>query len=72
VWAEPSTIPPREWLYGKHLIRKFATATVAPGGVGKSSLELIEALSIVTGRDLLGKGMVPERGRVWWWNGKTL
>jgi hypothetical protein len=69
-WADPAAIPPREWLYGRHLIRKFVTATVAPGGLGKSSLLAVEALSIVTGRDLLGYGHAPDPGRVWWWNGE--
>ena len=29
-------------------------ATVAPGGAGKSSLTIVEALAMATGRDLLG------------------
>jgi hypothetical protein len=37
-WKDPAKIVRREWLYGYLLIRKFVTATVAPGGVGKSSL----------------------------------
>src|ERR1700745_4181057 len=52
-WRDPSTIPPRRWLYGKHYIRKFLSTTVAPGGAGKSSLVLVEALSMVTTRRLL-------------------
>ncbi len=52
-WRDPSSIPPRRWLYGQHYIRKFLTATVAPGGVGKSSLILVELVSIVLGVDLL-------------------
>jgi hypothetical protein len=43
-WVDPSTIPRREWLYGSHYIRRFVSVTVAPGGAGKSSLAIAEAL----------------------------
>ena len=69
VRVAPSAIEPRDWLYGRHLIRKFLSATVAPGGIGKSSLTLVEALSIATGRGLL-IGKAPKQGRVWLWNGE--
>ena len=68
-WVMPSAIEPRDWLYGRHLIRKFLSATVAPGGLGKSSLVLVEALSIATGRALLVDKAPPE-GKVWYWNGE--
>jgi hypothetical protein len=54
VWRDPFTIPPRPWLYGHHLIRKQVSVTVAPGGVGKSSLTICEALAMASGRELLG------------------
>ena len=54
VWRDPATFPRRRWLYSHHLIRSFISCTVAPGGVGKSSLVLVEALAMVTGRPLLG------------------
>ena len=41
----------------------------APGGVGKSALVALEALALVTGRDLLGRSPV-ERCRVWLWQGE--
>jgi hypothetical protein len=64
-------IPPREWLYGRHLIRKFLSTTFAPGAGGKTSLILAEALSMVTGRDLLKVGKMLTTGlRVWVWNGE--
>jgi hypothetical protein len=66
-WTDPAMIPRRDFVYGKHLIRKFVSATVAPGGVGKSSLEISEALAMVSGRDLLG--VQPSgRSKVWVWN----
>lgn len=69
VYRDPRTIPPRRWLYGRHFIRRYATATIAPGGLGKSSLELVEALAMVTGRNLLG-APVKEPLRIWYWNGE--
>jgi hypothetical protein len=67
VWKDPAKISRREWIYGHLLIRKFVTATVSPGGVGKSSLIATEALAQVSGRDLLG--VRPARQlRVWLWN----
>jgi hypothetical protein len=68
-WRDPKTIPPRKYLYGGHLIRKFASAKFAPGGVGKSILALTEAIAMATGRALLG--ITPrQRCRVWYWNGE--
>jgi hypothetical protein len=69
VWRDPADIPPRRWLYKPHLIRGFVSLTVSPGGVGKSTLTLCEALALASGRSLLG---VPpsERTRVWCWNGE--
>ena len=69
IWRDPATIPPRQWIYGRHYVRKFVTATVAPGGIGKSSLSIVEALTIITGRPLLG--VEPsESCPVWLWNGE--
>ena len=68
-WVDHRTIPPRDFLYGRHLMRKFCSATVAPGGVGKSSLVMAETLAMVTGRNLVGyKPRNPLR--VWSWNGE--
>lgn len=54
VWRDPATIPKRGFVYGKHLIRGFPSATIAPSGVGKSSLVLVECVAMATGRPLLG------------------
>ena len=62
-----STIPPREWLYGKIYIRQFCTLTVAPGGLGKSTLVLAEAIAMATGREVLGV-KPKERARVCYFN----
>lgn len=69
VWRPSSQIPPRQWLYGRHLIRGFLSCTVAPGGIGKSALTITEALAMVTGRPLLGQTPAG-RLRVWLWNGE--
>lgn len=68
-WVDPRQIPPREWIYGRHYIRKFVSSTVAPGGVGKSSLVIAEALAIASGRPILGTA-IDERTNVWLWNGE--
>ncbi len=52
---DPATIPPREWLYGTALIRRFVSVLVAPGGVGKSALVLGQALALATGRGFLAE-----------------
>ena len=65
--ADMRSVEPRRWLYGKHLIRGYVSATVSPGGVGKTTLELTEAIALATGRDLLGVA-VRERVRVWHYN----
>lgn len=68
-WQEPESIRPRAFVYGRHYIREFISTTIAPGGVGKTSLSFIEALAIVTGRPLLG---IRPNGpaKVWIWNGE--
>jgi hypothetical protein len=49
------------------LVRQFLSMTIAPGGVGKSSLIATETLAMVTGRALLG--VKPDRPlKVWLWN----
>ncbi|MBT5524962.1 MAG: AAA family ATPase [Rhodospirillaceae bacterium] len=48
------TSMPRQWLYGHHLIEGFVSGTVAPGGTGKSSLIMVEALAMAAGKALLG------------------
>jgi len=69
VWVDATKIPPRDILYGKHYFRKFLSATVSPGGIGKSSNAIVEALAMVTGEPLVGEP--PQRAlKVWYWNGE--
>ena len=68
-FPDPAGIPLRQWVYGDHYIRGFVSATVAPGGLGKSSLSIAEALAMASGKPLLG--LEPHgQFRVWLWNGE--
>lgn len=49
----PAAIPPRQWLYGRAVIAGFIHVLVAPGGAGKSSLIMSEAVAMAAGRELL-------------------
>ena len=67
VWRDPATMPRREWLYARRLIRKYTTATVGAGGTCKSSLEIAEFIAMAAGRPLFGERVgVPLR--VWYYN----
>ena len=62
-------LPPRSWLYGKHYQRCTVSLTAGPGGMGKSSLDMVEAIAMATARNLLGE-QPEERLRVWYHNGE--
>lgn len=64
---DPTLIPPRRWIYGRHYIRSNVSVLAAAGGVGKTSMQTVEVLSIATGRELLGEP-VHERCNVWMLN----
>jgi hypothetical protein len=65
VWAEPKDIPPRQWLYGSHVARKFVSVTLGTGSAGKTAVVLAEKCAFVSGRDLLNDG-VRRCGRAWY------
>lgn len=65
--AAMRAVRPREWVYGRHLIRGYVSCTVSPGGAGKTTLALTEAIALATGRALLGVE-VPEPVNVWHYN----
>ena len=69
IWRDPANLPPRRWIYGKHYIRQYVTCTMAPGGVGKTSLAIVEALAMASGKPLTWHAP-SERARVWYWNGE--
>ena len=62
-------MPRRRFLYGRHFVRRYVSATVALGGAGKSSLILAELVAMTSGKALLGIEP-PEQLRGWYWNGE--
>lgn len=68
-WPSPEAISPRRWLYGRHLVRGYSSATIASAGVGKTALLIGDALAMASGRDLFD--MKPARQlSVWLFNGE--
>lgn len=61
------TVPPTQWLVGHRIVRGFTNVLVAPGGIGKSTLALADALSVASGKPLLGDP-VWATGKVWYNN----
>jgi len=64
---DAKSIPKRDWILENRYIGGFISVIVAPGGVGKSSLTLLDALSICTGEPLSGF-MVKKKSAVWLYN----
>jgi AAA domain len=70
-WRDPATIPPRQFLYGRHYIRRAIGATIAAGGRGKTTLSVFEAVTMAAGRDLVtGKPLPSGPLRAWLLNGE--
>lgn len=67
-WRDPTTLPQLPWVFGRYFLRGVVTAVVSPGGVGKTTWLAGTALSIVSGKPLLGKAPWDGEGRVWIWN----
>ena len=67
--VDEASLPPRQWLYGRHYQRRTVSVTASPGGTGKTSLVMVEAVAMATGRNLLGE-QPTERLRVWYHNGE--
>jgi hypothetical protein len=63
-----SQIPRRKFILGQHYLKGAVSITASPGGVGKSTLSLLDAISLAIGRDLLAGEDLSERRRVWIWN----
>ncbi len=62
-----SMIPARQWVLGRTLLKGHLSVLVAPPGVGKSTLVIAQAVSIITGRTLTGQD-VHRQGKVWLYN----
>jgi hypothetical protein len=67
-WRAESEIPPRLWLYGRHLLRRYVSVDVAAGGIGKSSVKIGEALAMASGRNLYGVDVHEGPLNVWLYN----
>jgi AAA domain len=63
------SIPPREFYLGKQYQRGAVSGTMAPGGRGKSSLVLVEAVAMAVQRKLLDDEPL-RRLKVWYHNGE--
>jgi hypothetical protein len=63
-----SQIPRRQWLHAGHYIRQQVVMTVAPGGYGKTTLLITNAVEMCTGLGLLGSAPPGGALRVAYWN----
>jgi hypothetical protein len=68
-FAEADRIPRREFLYGQHYLKGKLSCTIAAGGMGKSSLHIVDAIAMALSRGLLGLEPL-RRLRVLLWNGE--
>lgn len=68
VWRPETEIPARQWLYGRHLLRRFVSVDVAAGGTGKSSVKIGEALAMASNRNLYGSEIHGGPLAVWLYN----
>lgn len=53
-WKDPKMHEPRPMIYGAHLGRGYVSATVSPGGIGKSSLLTVDMIAMAAGINLIG------------------
>ncbi|MDP8212641.1 MAG: bifunctional DNA primase/polymerase, partial [Candidatus Zapsychrus exili] len=62
-----AAIPKRDWIMQNRYIGEFISLIIAPGGVGKSTLAMLDAVSIATGKPLSGFD-ITKQGAVWLYN----
>lgn len=70
VLTDPDSLPNDEFLFGTHYVRRYVSVTGARTSVGKSYLAIVEALSMVAGRNLFTGEPLPRKLNVWYWNGE--
>jgi AAA domain len=63
-----SEIPPRAWLHAGHYIRRHLVATVAPGGWGKTTLTMLNAVEMRLHHGLIGPDPTEGPLCVCYWN----
>lgn len=61
---DEATLLRRRWVYAHHHIRGFVSVTASAGGIGKTSMTMVEAMAVATGRDLMGEP-IKERTNAW-------
>jgi RecA-family ATPase len=66
-WRDALQIPRRDFLFRRHYIRGFVSATIAPGGIGKSSQALVETIAMVTAKAFLDETPTSGALRVWYY-----
>jgi hypothetical protein len=70
------TIPPRQWVFGRELVRGFVSVLASIGGTGKTAYTMAEGVSVAIGRSLFHTGFGPppihlkvhQSGPVWFYN----
>ena len=62
--VDEESLPRRRWVYAHHHIRSFVSVTASAGGIGKTSLTMVEAASVAIGNPLLGEP-VREQTNAW-------
>lgn len=67
-WPVAATLPTRQWLMGHWFLRGEVTTVIAPGGSGKSTILHTVALSLASGKPLLGKSLPRGAVGVWVFN----
>ena len=60
-------LKPRPWVMQDRYVGGIVSAVIAPGGVGKSTVALLDALAVCTGKPLTGFE-VKKKGNVWLYN----
>jgi|GEM_PF-5116403 len=66
VLVREADVEPRKWVFGSRFLKDFITVTISPGGTGKSTLALAEAIGIATGLRKIGGREVHDPGSVWY------
>ena len=68
VSRDVAQIPRRNFALGQHYIVGACSITASPGGIGKSTLSLLDAVSFKVGRNLLTGEILDKPRRAWIWN----
>jgi AAA domain/DnaB-like helicase N terminal domain len=51
---DPKELPPREWMMATQFCKQFISGVIGPGGVGKTSLRVLQFIAMAIGKDLTG------------------